>query len=556
MKISLKPQHLKRYRQITSLMLRFGFSELVRSSGLEELLGEDLGKITQRAHPKPAEFARELEAMGPTFVKLGQVLSTRGDLIPVEYIKGLETLQDDVEAVEFEKIEEVIHEEFGQSIAKTFLTFEPTPLAAASLGQVHKATLPDGREVAVKVQRPGIRARLADDLDVLDEVASTLETLTQFAERYRFKGIVDEFRRTLMRELDYRTEAQNLSTLAENLQEFPQLFVPQPVEDFTTARVLAMDFVKGRKITELTDEDRERIDGPMLAETLQKAYMKQFCIDGFFHADPHPGNVMLMEDNRVALLDLGMVGRVSVEMRERFLRLLIALGEGRPEQASDLAVRIGHPGTDFNEREFRSRIKTLINAFQGAHMEQIQLGSVVMELARAAGDTGMRPPSELTMIGKALMNLDELGRSLAPGFDPYEAIRRSAIPLVLKMMRQNTSPAALLGRALEVNEFVNQLPGRVNKILDRVAENQLEFRVRSFDEQELVQGFQKVANRIAHGLVVAALIVGAAMLMGIETKFKILGYPGFAILLFLAAVAGGLALVWDIMRHDRNMRRK
>ncbi|MCA8913885.1 MAG: AarF/ABC1/UbiB kinase family protein [Planctomycetes bacterium] len=554
MKISLKPQHLKRYRQIASMMLRFGFSELVRSSGLEELLGEDLGRVTQRAHPKPEEFARELESMGPTFVKLGQVLSTRGDLIPVEYIKALTSLQDDVEAVPFDQIEQVVLEEFGQGVAKTFLTFDPTPVAAASLGQVHKATFADGREVAVKVQRPGVRAKLADDLDVLDEVASTLETLTQFAERYRFKSIVDEFRRTLMRELDYRTEADNLTTLARNLADFPELLVPQPVADFTTARVLTMDFVNGRKITELTDEDRAGIDGKHLAEQLQNAYMKQFCIDGFFHADPHPGNVMLTGDGRIALLDLGMVGRVSVEMRERLLRLLIALGEGRPEQAADLAVKIGHPGSDFKEREFRDRIKTIVNAYQGALLEGVELGRVVMDLARSAGDTGMRPPSELTMIGKALMNLDELGRSLAPDFDPYQAIRRSAIPLVLKMLRQSTSPASLLGRVLEVNEFANQLPGRVNKILDRVAENRLEFKVQTIDEKELIQGFQKVANRIAHGLVLGSMIVGAAMLMGIKTEFTIFGYPGFAILLFIAALGGGVALVWDILRHDRRTK--
>ncbi|MCB9895074.1 MAG: AarF/ABC1/UbiB kinase family protein [Planctomycetes bacterium] len=556
MKISLKPQHLKRYRQIASLMLRFGFSELVRSSGLEDLLGEDLGRITQRAHPKPEEFARELEEMGPTFVKLGQVLSTRGDLIPVDYIKALQSLQDDVEAVPFEQIEAVVHEEFGRSVAKTFLTFEPEPLAAASLGQVHRATLPDGTEVAVKVQRPGIKAKLADDLDVLDEVASTLESLTQFAERYRFKHIVDEFRRTLMRELDYRTEADNLATLAENMKEFPEIYVPQPMREFTTARVLAMEFVRGRKITDLTDEDRANIDGNHLADTLQKAYMKQFCIDGFFHADPHPGNVMLTDDGRIALLDLGMVGRVSVEMRERLLRLLIALGEGRPEQAADLSVKIGHPGADFREREFRDRIKTLVNAYQGALLEGVDLGRVVMDLARSAGDTGMRPPSELTMIGKAMMNLDEIGRSLAPNFDPYESIRNSAIPLVLKMIKQSTSPASMLGRALEVNEFANQLPGRVNKILDRVAENRLEFKVQTIDERELIQGFQKVANRIAHGLVVGSMIVGAAMLMNIQTKFTILGYPGFAILLFVAALGGGIALVWDIIRHDRRNRGK
>ena len=554
MKISLKPQHLKRYRQIASLMLRFGFSELVRSSGLEDLLGEDLGRMTQRAHPKPEEFAHELESMGPTFVKLGQVLSTRGDLIPVEYVKALTCLQDDVEAVPYDEIEQVIVEEFGQGIAKTFLTFEPTPIAAASLGQVHKATLQDGREVAVKVQRPGIRARLADDLDVLDEVASTLESLTEFAERYRFKGIVQEFRRTLMRELDYNTEASNLKTLAANLQEFPELFVPRPVDEFTTARVLTMDFVYGQKITELTDEDRTGIDGKHLAGQLQNAYMKQFCVDGFFHADPHPGNVMLMKDGRIALLDLGMVGRVSSEMRERLLRLMIALGEGRPEQAADLAVKIGNPGPKFKEQEFRDRIKTLVNAYQGSLLEGVELGRVVMELARSAGDSGMRPPTELTMIGKALMNLDELGRSLAPDFDPYAEIRSSAIPLVLKMLRRNTSAASMIGRALEVNEFANELPGRVNKILDRVAENRLEFRVRSFDEQELIKGFQKVANRIAHGLVVGAMIVGAAMLMGIETEFKIFGYPGFAILLFIAALGGGFALVWDIIRHDRRTR--
>ena len=556
MKLSLKPQHLKRYRQIASLMLRFGFSELVRSSGLEDLLGEDLGRITQKAHPKPEEFARELEEMGPTFVKLGQVMSTRGDLIPAEYLKALATLQDDVEVQPFEDVEQVIAEEFGRSVAKTFLTFEPEPLAAASLGQVHKATLQDGRVVAVKVQRKGVRARLADDLDVLDEVASTLESLSDMAERYRFKQIVEEFRRTLMRELDYLTEAANLSTLRKNLEDVEEILVPEPVEEFTTARVLTMEFVVGRKITDLTDEDRERIDGAKLAERLQVAYMRQFCIDGFFHADPHPGNVMLTRDGRVALLDLGMVGSVSTEMRERLLRLLIALGEGRPEQAADLAVKIGQPGARFAEQEFRERIKALVTELQGAQLDQIQLGTVVMDLARAAGDTGMRPPVELTMIGKALMNLDELGRCLAPDFDPYQAIRDHAIPLVVKMIRQNTTPAAMLGRALEVNEFANQLPGRVNKILDRVAENRLEFKVRSFDEHQLMEGFQKVANRIAHGLVLAALIIGAAMMMGIDTEFTIFGYPGFAILLFVAAVGGGFALVWDIVRHDRRMRRK
>ncbi len=554
MKLSLKPQHLKRYRQIASLMLRFGFGEVVRGSGLAELLGEELGKLTQKAQPDPHDFVHELEELGPTFVKLGQVLSTRGDMLPPEYVSALSALQDRVGPVPFEQIEQVVGEEFGRNIARVFLTFEPVPVASASLGQVHRATLQDGTHVAVKVQRPGIRARLVDDLDVLDEVAGVLESVSDFARRHRVQSIVDDLRRTLMRELDYHSEAQNLATLAANLRGFDDIVVPAPFDDYTTQRVLTMDYIEGCKLTELSDERREGLDGLRLASQLQKSYMKQVCIDGFFHADPHPGNVLLTPANRLALIDLGMVGRVSREMRERLLRLLIALGEGRAEAAADLAVKIGQPSRDFDEPAFRSRMKTLVNAHQGEAVAEIQLGKVVIELARGAGMAGMRPPGELTMLGKALMSLDELGRSLSPEFDPYRAIREDAIPLVLKMMRQSASPAAALGRILEVNEFANELPGRVNKIMDRLAENRLEFKVRSFDETELIGGFQKVANRIAQGLVIAALIVGAALLMSVQTEFTILGYPGLAILLFLLAVAGGLALVWDIWRHDR--RRK
>ena len=206
MKISLKPQHLKRYRDIARLFIRFGFSELLKSSGLEDLLGNELGKLTKRAHPEPEELAKDLEAMGPTFVKLGQVLSTRADLIPIRYLDALATLQDQVGPVPFEQIETIVQEELGQRVSRAFLTFDPNPIAAASLGQVHKATLADGRVVAVKIQRPGIKARLAEDLDVLQEVASTLESLTEFARRYEFKAVVEDFRRTLLRELDYRTE--------------------------------------------------------------------------------------------------------------------------------------------------------------------------------------------------------------------------------------------------------------------------------------------------------------------------------------------------------------
>lgn len=551
MKLSLKPQHLKRYRQIASMLLRYGLSEVARSSGLEDLLGDEIGKLTQKAHPKPAELAAELEEMGPTFVKLGQVLSTRGDLVPAEYIAALQTLQDRVGPVPYPEVEQVVLEEFGLGIAHVFNTFEPSPLAAASLGQVHVASLGDGRKVAVKVQRPGIRARLAEDLDVLEELASVLEGVTEFAVRYRFKAIVADFRRTLMRELDYRTEADNLRTLGGNLSGFESIVVPRPVDELTTSRVLTMELVTGKKVTDITDDDRKTFDGVKLANELQKAYMKQVCIDGFFHADPHPGNVLLCPDGRIGLLDLGMVGRLSPEMRERLLRLLIALGEGRPEAAADLAVKIGHPGPRFDEAKFRGAVKTQVTANAGATMAQIHLGRVIMDIARASADCGLQPPGELTMLGKTLLSLDEVGRALAPGFDPYESVRREAIPLVLQMLKQGASATNILGRILEVNEFGRELPARVNKILDRVADNRLEVRVRSFDEAELIQGLQKVANRITQGLLIAALIVGAALLTNVNTGLNLMGYPALAVLLFVLAVGGAMALFWDIWRHDR-----
>jgi ubiquinone biosynthesis protein len=551
MKISLKPQHIKRYREIVSLMVRYGFREWVKSTGLKELIGNgDLAEDAP-ASKRPEEFARELEKMGPTFVKLGQMLSTRGDLVPAEYIPALERLQNDVPPFSFEELEQVILEEFGRPVSKAFLTFEPTPLAAASLGQVHKAQLHDGRVVAVKIQRPGIRAKLAEDLDVLDEMASTLESVAHIAQRYRLKSLIEEFRRTLMRELDYVKEADNLTLLATNLAGFKEIVVPLPVRDYSTARVLTMDYIDGRKITDITDADRARINGKHFAEVLQKAYMKQICIDGFFHADPHPGNIVLTKDDRIGLLDLGMVGLINPALREKLLRLLIALGEGRPQMAADLAVQIGEPAENFNEPEFRVRIQELVNAYQGASISGIQLGKVVIEIARTSADNGVRPPSQITMVGKALMNLDEIGTSLAPDFDPYETIRHGAIPLVLKMIANSASSASVLSRMLEANEFVNELPGRVNKILDRVAENRVEVRVRWVDEFELVDGFQKVANRIAEGLVIAALIVGASNLMNIETDFRILGYPGFAIICFLLALVGGGILIYSIYRHDR-----
>ena len=311
-----------------------------------------------------------------------------------------------------------------------------------------------------------------------------------------------------------------------------------------------MDLIQGRKVTALTPLARLDIDGAKLAEQLFAAYLKQFLVDGFFHADPHPGNVFLTGDGRLALLDLGMVGRVPPDLAEGLLKLLLAVAEGRGDEAATLVERLGRTTDAFDERELKRRIAELVANYQGATIADIQMGRVILEISRAAGEGGVLPPPELAMLGKALLNLDEVSRTLDPGLDPNAVIRSRSVELLRQSMWKSASPGHLVNALMEAREFAEMLPGRVNRILQRIADNDLRVRVDAIDESTLMAGFQKVANRIATGLVLAALILGAALLMRVDTGFRILGYPGLAFLLFLAAAAGGLWLVVVILLSD------
>ena len=549
MSVSLKPSHLKRYKDIAVLLMKYGRGDLAKGLDVD-------AEVLPRAalpgeKPKAEELARDLERLGPTFVKVGQLLSSRADILPVAYLEALARLQDKVEPFSFAEIERIVTEELGVRISKAFAEFEATPLAAASLGQVHRATLRDGRPVAVKVQRPGIREQIVEDLEAFTEIARLLDEHAEAGRLYQFEKMVEEFRKTLLRELDYRQEAQNLVTLRENLREFDRIVVPAPVMDFTTSRVLTMDYVFGQKITTLSPLSRMEIDGAALAEELHEAYLKQILIDGFFHADPHPGNVFLNDDGKLALLDLGMVGRISPVMQENLLKLLLAISEGHGEETADRAAENGEKLDTFDEAEFRRHIAELVSTYQNAKVEQIQIGKVVLEVSRAAGQAGVRLPSELTMLGKTLLHLDEIARTLDPAFDPNASVRRNAAELLQRRMRKSASPASLYASLLEAKDFIEKLPGRVNKVLDILANNQLRLDVDAIDETLLIDGLHKIANRIALGLILAALIVGAALLMQVPTTFRILGYPGLAILFFLAAALGGVILVVSILVSDR-----
>ena len=555
MGLSLKPQNLKRYSELARLAFKYGRSDLVSGAGLDEYFPpEERG--TEIADPKAEELARDLEQLGPIFIKLGQVLSSRPDLLPETYIQALSRLQDHVDPFPYDDVERIVEEELGLRISQGFAEFEREPMASASLGQVHRATLRDGRRVAVKVQRPGIRQQIADDYEALKQIADFADSHTEAGHIFQFGRTLDEFRKLLSRELDYEQEARNLVQIGHNLQQFNRIFVPEPVKGYTTSRVLTMDFVRGRKVTEISPLRRMELDGTALADQLFAAYLKQTLVDGLFHADPHPGNVFLTHDNNVALVDLGMVGEISPTMQDQLLKILLAVSEGRSDEAADVAIAIGEPLETFDEGAFRRRVAELVSRMRYGSGEDSQIGRGMLLLAKNAGDSGIRMPSELSMLSKTLTHLDEVARLLDPSFDPNEAVRRHGAAITQQRVIQSLSPGAMFAGAMEVKEFAQELPGRVNRILDALARNQLKITVDAIDEKTLVDGFQKVANRITTGLILAALIIGASLLMRVETNFRILGYPGLAMILFLAAAAGGFWLVFEILINDREVRRK
>jgi len=553
MGISLKPEHLKRYKDIARLILKYGRSDLVKNSQLEELLADEEETAAVPYDPKAEELAEDLEKMGPIFIKLGQLLSTRADIMPVPYLKALSRLQDNLQPFPYDEVEEIVQGELGLRISKGFSRFDREPIAAASLGQVHRAALRDGREVAVKVQRPHIRKEIGEDLEALAEIAEFMQNHTEAGRRYQVVSILDEFRTNLVRELDYRQEAQNLTQLGENLRNFTRIVIPRPVEDYTTSRVLTMEYIEGRKITTLGPLAHLEMGmgGTKLAEELFRAYLQQILVDGIFHADPHPGNVFLTSDHRIALIDLGMVGRIPPNFQEKLLKLLLAISEGRSDEAATIAMNLGEVTGEFDEREFRRHAGALVTRQQNATIEDIEIGRLVIDVSRVSADNGVRLPSEFTMLGKTLLNLDEVARALDPEFDPNDSIRRNAAEILRKRTMKDASPANVFTTVMEMKDFVEHLPGRLNKVLDVVAGNELRLKVDAIDEKTLMDGFQKVANRITVGLIVAALIVGAAMLMRVETTFRVFGYPGLAILCFLAAAGIGFWLVISVLMQDR-----
>ncbi|MDX6358977.1 MAG: ubiquinone biosynthesis protein [Nocardioidaceae bacterium] len=539
-----------RYTALVRLLVRHGRSDLVSGAGLDSYVAD--GEVPAGDADRAEAFATDLESMGPTYIKLGQLLSTRFDLLPAAYTTALSRLQDEVEPFSYAQVAELVTQELGSDVRHLFAEFDTEPLAAASLGQVHRATLRSGREVAVKVQRPDAREAVTGDLKTLTTLAGLADKRTDVGRTYGFARLLGEFERSLRLELDYRREARNLLRFGELTSGYDLLVVPEPVLDLTTGRILTMDYIEGRKVTDVGPLGLMDVEARPLVEQLFSAYLRSILHEGFLHADPHPGNLLLTPDGRLAILDLGMVVNVPPRIQQRILRLLMAISDGNGEQVARVLADLGHPLDGYDAEAFRDDVTHLVSEAM-AEGAELQAGTVLVELSRVSGSHRLRPPAEMSMVGKALLNLDQSTLHLDPGFAPAEAIRGNVRELLRSGL--TTSPGDLVAAALDAKEFTSQLPRRANQILDALAEGQFQLRVDAMDEVRLHLVLQRLANRLTLGLVIAATIIGAAMLMQVQTDQRLGGYPAIALVFFVLAVLGAVALAVWILVTDRKVAR-
>ena len=589
----LSTKNLPRLAAIVGLFTRYGLRDLASQQGLLAVLAQSDQDVPPEEiaeqHEHAVGFRKRLVELGPAYVKLGQVLSTRPDLLPAPFIEELERLQDDVGQIPLAEVEQIIETELGGRLSKLFDEFDPEPVGTASLGQVHSARLRGGREVVVKVQRPHIRKSLAEDIEFFRELASFMAAHTSVGTRIDVLGVIQQLERALTEELDYRTEARSAATFRRSLAEYPRIMIPKVIEGYSTERVLVTERIHGLKVDAVSPLTRLEHDFIPVAEELTRAYLKGITIDGFFHADPHPGNVFVVlpgmknprtpsevvADNRrtetrpgatplaqleveaqakaapvpedidvrLALIDFGMTARLSATMREGATRLLMALGDNRGDEVAATLIEMGEPTDAFDRAGYTREIGALIARNVELTAAEVQAGRVLFEVIDLSFQHGLRLPAELTLLAKALFNLDGVTRSLAPSYTPLETIRSFANEIAVQRAQRDMSPRRMYQIAMESGDLLAALPRRLDQITTRLANNDLSTKLDVPQLPGLIVALQKVANRVFTGLVLAGLLVASAQLMPFWRTLGLIG--------FIVAGALGLYMVLTIMVSDR-----
>lgn len=489
--------------------LRFGL--LHRHEDEEEGLAFD----GHEAHDDQAEdLANALEELGPCFIKLGQLLSTRPDLLPPGYLQALSRLQDTIAPVSSAEVVQIVERELGAPLSAVFQTFDCEPLATASMAQVHRAVLCDGREAVVKVQRPGVRQRIEIDLEILHETARFATKYTPFGARYGLTQMVRELEQSLSQELDFRLEADNTRLISRQIADFPCLTTPTVYGDCTSRRVLTLSLVRGQHLTHLTRAELDALDTQAIARDLLSAYLKQIVIDGIFHCDPHPGNIFLTDDGRLALMDFGMVGRFDAGQKDKIILLLLAFSERQGERVADVYLDMIELPKDFDRRAFSQDVSALVSRYHDLSGGRMDLGTALLDLTKLAYLHRMPVPSALTLLGKTMLNLDGTIRVLSPELDPVQLIRDYMMEVMQKRVLAQLSPGRMFAWLIDMKHLVENSPRRTELILDKLAHDQLTVRLEVDRLDEATKSLNRAVTRLSLGMIMSALIIGGSYLLG------------------------------------------
>jgi len=548
---------LGRLHEISMVLIRWGFGDVVRRIGLSHTLekaGKALNwtdvKIMAECEP-PERVCRALQDLGPTFVKLGQMLGSRVDMFSPEWIVAFEQLQDQARGVSWETLLPQLTEDLGADPESIFDNIITEPFAAASIAQVHLAQLKTGEKVILKIRRPDIEKKIEADLRLLRRIADIAESSTPELRRFRPNEIVRQFTLSLRRELDLEGECRHAERIAENLSEFPDIIIPKVYWQWTTTRLNVQQFIEGTRGSDLQAIEDAGISRVHIANTGARAVMHMVLIDGFFHADPHPGNIICLPDDKLALIDFGMVGRVSVTRRDELVQLLFSLIKKDTLGVIDILLD-WVPDNKVDENGLSLEIDAFLDHYHGRSLKQLHFAQLLSDLTLILREHELTLPPDLAILFKTLISLDGVGRKFDPDFNIVEITS----PMLTRLMKEKYMPLEVLKRGFkETGDFVtliSSIPYDVRKLVKIVKRNGVQVNIEFKRLDHFGHQMDRAASRITIGLVIAALIVGTAIVSSIENQPTVMGLPAWGFLGFIAAALWGVFLLVSMWRGNRD----
>jgi len=543
--------YLSRYREIGGVIAKYGFSDIVQEAGLGRFFPRlPRGPVTptERIELRARNLRLALQELGPTFIKAGQILSSRPDLLPPEFIAELEKLQDRVPPFGFEQAKKRIEEELGKSLTEVFSFFKEKPIASASLSQVHEAVLITGERVAVKVRRPGIKKTIEQDIRIFYDLASIIQRSQAFGKYYDFIGVVEEFDRIIHEELEFRLEASNIERIRSSLERFKLITLPVVYFEYSSQAVLTLEFVDGFHITNLARIEGEGIDRKAIARDLFKAYIKQIIEDGFFHADPHPGNLLVTSEGIVYMIDLGMVGRLDASLRSQISRILVDLVNQDSDGITETIMYMGVRSEETSFEQFSRDVGNLITRYYGRAIEAIGLSDVLNGLLAVITRNKIKVPSNFALLAKTVVLVDGIVRRLDPEFNYSDALRASVQRVVVTRLRQQYSLTRLIGAVLETSDLIGGLPRHISLIIEKIVKDDIRIKFEHHRLESVERTISHSANMLAIAMILSAIILGSGLVIFADVGPQVFGFPVLGLIGFLVASVLGLYLIWQILR--------